>query len=179
MGANRGSTEHEQVRGHQAQQNTGAVEVYVLYRLYAMDSTLLYVGVTNNVNGRMREHSKSRPWWGQVHHSLTQLEWFRDIEEASAAEIAAIANEHPVYNVASRPGRAPSPYRKPRPRIAHESLSPDDQRSWALYSLRHHAEGVKFHRDGLADEEADVARWLAESRQLGATPRDIADALSA
>src|SRR5690554_1971689 len=47
-----------------------------LYRLSSYDADLLYVGITDNPDRRLREHAKTQSWWHQVEPRLTQLEWF-------------------------------------------------------------------------------------------------------
>lgn len=68
-----------------------------LYRLYAADGTLLYVGITDRDWRRMAEHEADKPWWAQVASATFEHHLTRDLAEQ--AETAAILAEHPVYNV--------------------------------------------------------------------------------
>lgn len=70
--------------------------IHHLYRLYAADSTLLYVGISDNLGRRLREHSK-REWWPDI--ASTSFEQFDSRMEAERAEVKAIRNEHPKHNV--------------------------------------------------------------------------------
>lgn len=68
-----------------------------LYRLYNRAGFLLYVGITDNVFRRWKEHSRDKPWWSEV-HKFTQ-DWFPDRAAVEAAERHAISSERPLYNV--------------------------------------------------------------------------------
>ena len=81
--------------GHPKQQSTETG--HYLYRLYNKAGHLLYVGVTDNVFRRWKEHSRTKPWWSQV-HKFTQ-DWYPNRASVEAAERRAIQTENPVYNV--------------------------------------------------------------------------------
>lgn len=68
-----------------------------LYRLYNRAGSLLYVGITDNVFRRWKEHSRDKPWWTEV-HKFTQ-DWYPDRASVEAAERHAITTECPSYNV--------------------------------------------------------------------------------
>jgi hypothetical protein len=68
-----------------------------LYRLYNRAGSLLYVGITDNVFRRWKEHSRDKPWWTEV-HKFTQ-DWYPDRASVEAAERHAITTERPSYNV--------------------------------------------------------------------------------
>ena len=73
----------------------------VLYRLYAADGTLLYVGITDQLLERFREHRCHRRWWPEVAgQSFTRYDTRGEAEEA---ERAAICSEAPVHNVLGTP----------------------------------------------------------------------------
>jgi predicted GIY-YIG superfamily endonuclease len=78
-----------------------------LYRLYDADGVLLYVGITNNLATRMGRHSVEKSWWPEV--AGIRVEVCANRQEAEAAELAAIRDERPVWNVDGVP-------RPPRPR---------------------------------------------------------------
>lgn len=71
-----------------------------LYRLYAADGALLYVGIAGNPGRRFEQHRKDKPWWGDV--ATTHLQHFPTREEAMAAELEAIRTEHPAHNIVGR-----------------------------------------------------------------------------
>lgn len=71
-------------------------ECYV-YRLAAIDGTLLYVGVADDPGRRLHQHYKQKPWWREIAH--VDLERFATRQEALSAERHAILTEKPRYNV--------------------------------------------------------------------------------
>ncbi|GAB3213297.1 hypothetical protein GCM10027294_43540 [Marinactinospora endophytica] len=71
-----------------------------LYRFYADDGQLLYVGITNDPPRRMKQHSDSKDWWPQVRG--ISIDWYPDRDSVLAAERRAIAVENPLYNVAHK-----------------------------------------------------------------------------
>lgn len=72
-----------------------------VYRLFAKDGTLLYVGVTAHVNLRMYNHKAEKHWWPLV--ARKTVKWYDSRADALKAEAAAIAGEFPVHNIAQRP----------------------------------------------------------------------------
>lgn len=70
---------------------------HCLYRFFAADGELLYVGITMNPAARWPKHSHQKPWWTEV-ESIT-LETFPSREEVLDAEREAIKTEHPRHNV--------------------------------------------------------------------------------
>lgn len=68
-----------------------------VYRLFAQDRTLLYVGVAQDVGKRWREHAADKPWWTEVRRQI--VDWYDTREEALSVEVDAIRDERPVYNV--------------------------------------------------------------------------------
>lgn len=68
-----------------------------LYRLYAADGTLLYIGVTGNLLARFRDHRYKKAWWPQV--AGMRLDYYGSHAEAEEAESAAVRSESPVHNV--------------------------------------------------------------------------------
>lgn len=67
-----------------------------VYRCFSEDGTLLYVGLTDNVNRRMYQHAHRAPWWKQV--SEIQSTVYADRGSALKAEARAILDERPTYN---------------------------------------------------------------------------------
>lgn len=178
MGTDSGSIEHEPSGSDQAAQHT-RVAVYVLYRLFSRSGDLLYVGVTKNVNSRLADHAAKQPWWTQVHHSKTKLEWFSGAGEVAEAEHKAIADESPVYNVAGRPGKAAQLYvEKSRirgPRAPRVERTPEQLIESSLSSLRHHTQWLQWGRDDIRTATAGQIRAMTEALSRGV---DLADLLS-
>ena len=71
----------------------------VLYRLYAVDGTLLYIGMTGRIKERLRSHAKHRPWWDEVHGCRLERSGSRGA--LIKAERSAIRAEKPARNVAN------------------------------------------------------------------------------
>lgn len=69
---------------------------FVLYRMFDDESNLLYVGISLDVIKRVKAHQK-KYWWNEVVN--IRLERFNSKEELMAAEILAIKNEGPKYNI--------------------------------------------------------------------------------
>lgn len=72
-----------------------------LYRLYAADGTLLYIGVTDKLSRRFWQHRREKRWWPEV--DGMRLAWYDNHAEAEEAERAAIRGEEPVHNIRSTP----------------------------------------------------------------------------
>lgn len=68
-----------------------------LYRHYDAVSNLLYIGISLSATYRLRQHKSSTQWANDAVRMET--EWFDTRKEAEAAEIAAIKNEKPKFNV--------------------------------------------------------------------------------
>lgn len=67
----------------------------IVYRFYAEDGRLLYVGITEEVAKRFLRHSE-RLWWPEA--LTVRLEVYAARSEALAVEAHAISNEAPVHN---------------------------------------------------------------------------------
>jgi DNA-binding GntR family transcriptional regulator len=68
-----------------------------LYRLFATDGDLLYVGITNNPKVRWSQHAAFKSWWPNVVSKT--VEWFDSREAAADAEVKAILSEGPAHNI--------------------------------------------------------------------------------
>jgi predicted GIY-YIG superfamily endonuclease len=68
-----------------------------LYRLYAADGALLYIGVTQCGEERFADHRKSKSWWPEVASTTRQV--YATREEVLVAERHAIYREKPRYNI--------------------------------------------------------------------------------
>jgi predicted GIY-YIG superfamily endonuclease len=69
-----------------------------LYRFYAANGDLLYVGIAKNPLVRMQQHRSDKPWWTAVASSTYQH--FNSRAEAARAETKAIRSEMPLCNIA-------------------------------------------------------------------------------
>lgn len=83
-----------------------------LYRLYAPDDTLLYVGITKGSAQRLTDHG-NQPWWPDV--ARITFERFSDRAAAATAERHAIATEHPVHNIVG----VSHPPKRPKGKVLH------------------------------------------------------------
>lgn len=70
--------------------------VYYLYAGGTPKSTLLYIGQTSNLVGRLADHERSRSWWPEVR--LVRWVTYRTQAFAVAAEKREIQNLGPLYN---------------------------------------------------------------------------------
>jgi len=74
-----------------------------VYRIYDNAGTLLYVGRSVQVGGRLEQHAKTKPWW----HLVTDVAISYEYRHGSAQldEYDAILNEFPVFNIDGVPWR--------------------------------------------------------------------------
>lgn len=70
---------------------------HILYRHYAADNTLLYIGITNNPPARLTGHRDGSPWWKAV--AWSRYEPFGSREELKKAERESVRRELPKWNV--------------------------------------------------------------------------------
>jgi hypothetical protein len=83
-----------------------------LYRIFGdEDDSLLYIGISKHFGIRWTEHAAEQPWWPLTERMTVY--WHGTRERARAAERAAIAAEHPRFNV-----------RDTNPRQRRRSISP-------------------------------------------------------
>jgi predicted GIY-YIG superfamily endonuclease len=68
-----------------------------LYHFYGADDQLLYVGITERLGERWEAHMRTKPWWPAVRRQT--VHWYPTRAKAAAAEVAAIVDEKPLYNV--------------------------------------------------------------------------------
>lgn len=87
-----------------------------LYRLYNRADQLLYVGITNDPQRRLREHSRTKPWWPQVDLRTVLIYQYDCREDACDLEALAIETERPLYNVVHSGGAVrPLSHRRQKP----------------------------------------------------------------
>jgi len=68
------------------------------YFLYTRFSALLYIGIADNPNERIREHI-DKPWYHQIDHGRTVIKKYPSESAAHEAEVHDIENLHPIYNI--------------------------------------------------------------------------------
>lgn len=69
-----------------------------IYRLYNSAGHLLYIGVTNQPNGRFAQHRAEKWWWPFVDRiSIVAVSY--DRQYAEREESAAIWKERPRFNI--------------------------------------------------------------------------------
>lgn len=92
-----------------------------VYRFYAADGALLYVGISLTLGTRIDAHRHQKPDWCQV--VRIELTWHDSREGALAAEAAAIRTENPRWNVYG-PGRLPrAPVAKGRTKAVVDDIT--------------------------------------------------------
>lgn len=110
-------------------------EQTAVYRCFAADGTLLYVGVADDVGKRWKEHAGDKPWWPLVVRQT--VDWHDSRDEALRIERDAIRAERPVHNVVhavDRDRRKPVPVpltTEERARLSRYEDTPDDAKSEA------------------------------------------------
>lgn len=75
--------------------------IHQLYRIHDRHGRLLYVGISNDLARRLGQHAHAKPWWDQIEN--IQVTHYPNRASVAAAEILAIATEHPLHNVVHRP----------------------------------------------------------------------------
>ncbi len=73
----------------------GVAGIFV-YRCYADDGRLLYIGITGSYAARMSTHASTSPWWPEV--ANITLEPCLSLTAARAAERLAVQAEKPEHN---------------------------------------------------------------------------------
>ncbi len=75
-----------------------SIKAVALYRHFAKNGRLLYVGISSKAGERLAQHMKNSQWAARIAH--VSWEWFPDRDSAEAAERKAIATEWPIWNTA-------------------------------------------------------------------------------
>jgi hypothetical protein len=164
-------------------------EPTVVYRFYAADGRLLYVGITCHLAARFARHAAEKYWWPQVAKKTAVLYPAR--EDALAEEARAILEESPLHNVAGREesGRETTYYKRMARMEESISRTMAQLQSWtvqfspetvryfdevaesrqcsrieAMFGLIHDGM-IKFLDDKSADLDAQIAELRAKSGQ--------------
>jgi hypothetical protein len=77
-----------------------------LYRYFAPDSRLLYVGISVSAFLRHKQHRTQSHWFPEAGNMTWQT--FETRKEAIAAEAEAIRTERPIYNGTHNPDPSPA-----------------------------------------------------------------------
>lgn len=75
-----------------------------VYRLYDETGRLLYVGIADDPQVRLKDHAAKQPWWKEV--ATREVVWRETRMDAEREEVIAIAIEYPLYNIHRTTGRA-------------------------------------------------------------------------
>ncbi len=102
---------------------------HALYRFYATDGALLYVGITADPGARWRKHAHDKPWWQEVANITVELHPSR--RAVLEAERASIITEKPRYNVVHNRGTSA----EPRAVAQLDRLAPFQVGDWVALGL--------------------------------------------
>lgn len=116
-----------------------------VYRCFADDGTLLYVGCSPFPLSRAYEHCQLKPWAYRM--SRIDVRWFPSKDEARAAERRAIFNEGPEWNV-------------------HHAKNPAPGRTRGIVSVTDHIVSNGLSRDQIC-REAGISRTLLSMIESG------------
>lgn len=72
-------------------------KAHTLYRFFAKNGELLYVGRTVDARSRWRTHERTKQWFDDVSSVTRQV--YESAELLAAAEVEAIRSERPTHNV--------------------------------------------------------------------------------
>ena len=86
-------------------ENTAVNKRTCLYRHFASNQMLLYVGVSLSAVQRLGQHRLSSHWYEKI--TTITVEWFDTRIEAEQAEYTAIIKENPKHNIRCLRPRAP------------------------------------------------------------------------
>lgn len=92
-----GMTHEQHDLWYRAMRAAYADQPFWLYRQYAADGALLYVGLTQNLKQRSAGHRSGSPWWPLIER--VDVVEYPNLHDGEAAERFAISTEAPLYNV--------------------------------------------------------------------------------
>ena len=120
-----------------------------LYQCHSHSDQIIYVGITSNLNMRMRQHSE-KAWFREV--AWVESKEF-DSREAAATEEAALIRElQPRYNKAHNP--AARKYQKPKVTVSRSPQRPK------LVPISEAAEAVSV-------STRTIRRWISRGALTG------------
>jgi predicted GIY-YIG superfamily endonuclease len=137
----------------------------VLYRFFDTAGRLLYVGITQNPQLRLRDHRAMKDWWAEV--ANVTMEHFDSRQAVEAAERIAVRTENPVHNTVR--------FSQKRRRVTPPMVSLTVARSARGISVEQICEHLRGKHSIAADPEmvADIENGAGTAPQLAA----YADAL--
>jgi predicted GIY-YIG superfamily endonuclease len=101
-------------------ESTEALRHTALYRYFSHDGSLLYIGITHDLDARDRAHAhRAGDTWYPLAAQRT-VDWFDTRDKAEAAEAAAIKNETPAWNFRHMATGRITDDRRDRPRIGRD-----------------------------------------------------------
>jgi predicted GIY-YIG superfamily endonuclease len=139
-----------------------------LYRLFATDGRLLYIGIAYDPDQRWQGHS-DKIWWTDVTEKT--VDWFDSREEAATAEIAAIGVEKPLYNKADSAEPYPGHVIRPDRKASRIVRAPDD--AWDAYGKACASKGTNRADDLRRHMTAEIKAWQSEQRRIAAEQRAV------
>lgn len=146
---------------------TTALKPHALYRFFAADGALLYVGITMDPSRRWNEHRSDKPWWSDV--ATVSVEKFPSRADVERAERDAIVSENPRHNRAGVPRPMPATRKRPRGRGIYVSsegvarlLGLSRQRIHQLDKAGEMPEPAARLKMGAVWRIKDVKRWAKE-----------------
>lgn len=130
------------------------------YRFRRSDRSLVYVGVTDDLEARLKAHAK-RTWWPEV--AATDVIWFDNRLDALYEESRAIAEEAPTYN--EREGLSPFGF-KPITRCGWETAVTRSDKDALVATLRRKAGAAQVTYYGELTGAVIVSpAWYARAKQ--------------
>lgn len=100
-----------------------------VYRVFALDRSLIYVGISQQWRQRIDNHRKRADWWKHAAH--IEISEYGNRSEAFAAESWAIRHEAPIMNLEEQrkhvPEIPPTPILAFGHRVRHWSLFGEDE----------------------------------------------------
>ena len=118
----------------------------ILYEHYSKDDLLLYVGITNHLETRTKQHKRKSPWFKSVHY--TKYKKFETREDAYKKEQELIKEKRPPFNKDRVFSKERSKKAKEKRKIITFELQGDEidsfERAFKLSGMRSRSELVRF-----------------------------------
>jgi predicted GIY-YIG superfamily endonuclease len=138
-----------------------------VYRLYAADEALLYVGAAEDLERRWKHHFYTQPWWQEVQRKA--VEWHPDRETALAIERAAIKAERPRFNIIHAIEPLPQPeYTPSEPSVYLSTTELADKAGTSRFTVEREIKRGNLTAEKKAGrwliQDAEADRWIAQYR---------------
>lgn len=132
---------------------------FALYRFFAADGTLLYIGQTMDPPIRWGAHGQTKTWWPEV--VRIEVSRFATRADAESAEATAVRAEGPIHNVvhAGRVRSAWNPSTPVRP-VAQRILKWLSTRAQTEFTVRDALQALKGGSGGAIRTRADLVPHL-------------------